>query len=79
MLTCIKPIYAPIMPGIFSRENDRYGATICVDDTCHADPKRVTGKIESNKKLIKMCEKYPKIFIFTYISTEFIKLLTQND
>lgn len=50
ILTCIKPMYAPIIPGIFSRENDRYGATICVDDTCHAEPKRVTT-IYTNKKL----------------------------
>lgn len=37
-------------PGIFSRENDRYGATICVDDTCHADPKRVTAFQEYTRK-----------------------------
>lgn len=32
-----------MVAGIFSRENDRYGATMCVEETCHADPKRVTG------------------------------------
>lgn len=53
MLTCIKPMYAPIMPGIFSRENERYGATMCVDETCHADPKRVTKIEKSHRKINK--------------------------
>lgn len=44
------------MPGIFSRENDRYGATICADDTCHADPRRVTAiDKKEEKKLYINC------------------------
>ncbi len=42
ILICIKPMFAPILAGSFSRENDLYGATISVEATCHPDPRRVT-------------------------------------
>lgn len=44
MLICIRPMFAPILAGSFSRENALYGATISVEATCHPDPKRVTEK-----------------------------------
>lgn len=43
IFTCIKPTYAPILAGNFSRENALYGAAIFVVAMCHAEPKRVTA------------------------------------
>lgn len=48
---CIKPMFAPILAGSFSRENALYGATISVEATCHPDPKRVTEIIIFGKIL----------------------------
>lgn len=42
MLTCISPMWAPILAGSFSRENALYGATIFALAICHDDPSRVT-------------------------------------
>lgn len=56
-----------MIPGIFSRENDRYGATICADDTCHADPKRVTAFVELIREfpfINKFCCYYDSTFLF---------------
>lgn len=40
-------MYAPIVPGIFSREKDLYGATMCVEETCHADPSLATESFKN--------------------------------
>lgn len=44
MLTCISPMWAPILAGSFSRENALYGAMIFALAICHDDPSRVTAR-----------------------------------
>lgn len=44
--TCIRPIWAPILAGNFSRENALYGVTTVVWLTCQDEPRRVTGRGE---------------------------------